>query len=110
MKLVELGSFGDQGLSFVERGQPSPCLGEVVVKMKAASINYRDFMIAKGFIIRIYHFLLFHYQMEQVRLQQLVMTLLILRLEIKLHLFSGWIGMLNNKRECAPLEVMQQES
>ena len=39
MKLVELGSFGDQGLSFVERGQPSPCLGEVVVKIKAASIN-----------------------------------------------------------------------
>ena len=48
MKLVELNSFGDQGLSFVERGQPSPCLGEVVVKIKAASINYRDFMIAKG--------------------------------------------------------------
>ena len=48
MKLVELGSFGDQGLSFVERGQPSPCLGEVVVKIKATSINYRDFMIAKG--------------------------------------------------------------
>ena len=48
MKLIELDSFGDQGLSMVERGQPSPCLGEVVVKIKAASINYRDFMIAKG--------------------------------------------------------------
>ncbi len=49
MKLVELGSFGDQGLSLIERGQPSPCLGEVVVKIKAASVNYRDFMIAQGF-------------------------------------------------------------
>ena len=48
MKLVELGSFGDQGVSLIERGQPSPWLGEAVVKIKAASINYRDFMIAKG--------------------------------------------------------------
>ena len=48
MKLFELKSFGDDGLTMTERGDPSPCLGEVIVKMKSASINYRDFMIAKG--------------------------------------------------------------
>ena len=49
MKLFELRSFGDDGLTMTERGDPSPCLGEVIVKMKFASINFRDFMIAKGF-------------------------------------------------------------
>ncbi|SUZ73703.1 uncharacterized protein METZ01_LOCUS26557 [marine metagenome] len=49
MKLVQLEKFGDQGLIFTERGKPSPCLGEVIVKIKAASVNYRDFLIAHGF-------------------------------------------------------------
>ena len=49
MKLVQLEKFSDQGLIFTERGKPSPCLGEVIVKIKAASVNYRDFLIAHGF-------------------------------------------------------------
>jgi NADPH:quinone reductase-like Zn-dependent oxidoreductase len=48
MKLFELQSFNDEGLKMIERGTPSPCLGEVVIKVESASINFRDFMIAKG--------------------------------------------------------------
>ena len=48
MKLIELQSFGDNGFQEVERGTPSPCIGEVVIKVHAASLNFRDFMIAKG--------------------------------------------------------------
>ncbi len=48
MKLFELQSFNDGGLQMIERGTPSPCLGEVVIKVESASINFRDFMIAKG--------------------------------------------------------------
>ena len=48
MKLFELQSFEEGGLVATERGTPSPCLGEVVIKVEAASINFRDFMIAKG--------------------------------------------------------------
>ena len=48
MKLFELQSFDEGGLVATERGTPSPCLGEVVIKVEAASINFRDFMITKG--------------------------------------------------------------
>ena len=48
MKLIELNNFGDDGFQQTERGTPSPCIGEVVVKVHAASLNFRDFMIAKG--------------------------------------------------------------
>ena len=48
MKLFELQSFNEGGLQMTERGTPSPCLGEVVIKVESASINFRDFMIAKG--------------------------------------------------------------
>lgn len=48
MKLFELQSFDEGGLVVTERGTPSPCLGEVVIKVEAASINFRDFMITKG--------------------------------------------------------------
>ena len=48
MKLIELHNFGDDGFQQTERGTPSPCIGEVVVKVHAASLNFRDFMIAKG--------------------------------------------------------------
>ena len=48
MKLIELNNFGDEGFQQNERGTPSPCIGEVVIKVHAASLNFRDFMIAKG--------------------------------------------------------------
>ena len=48
MKLIELHNFGDDGFQHTERGTPSPCIGEVVIKVHAASLNFRDFMIAKG--------------------------------------------------------------
>ena len=48
MKLIELNNFGDDGFQQTERGTPSPCIGEVVIKVHAASLNFRDFMIAKG--------------------------------------------------------------
>ena len=48
MKLIELHNFGDDGFQQTERGTPSPCIGEVVIKVHAASLNFRDFMIAKG--------------------------------------------------------------
>ena len=48
MKLIELNNFGDDGFQKTERGTPTPCIGEVVIKVHAASLNFRDFMIAKG--------------------------------------------------------------
>ena len=48
MKLIELNNFGDEGFQQNERGTPTPCIGEVVIKVHAASLNFRDFMIAKG--------------------------------------------------------------
>lgn len=48
MKLIELNNFGDEGFQQNERGTPTPCIGEVVIKVYAASLNFRDFMIAKG--------------------------------------------------------------
>jgi len=48
MKLIELNNFGDEGFQKNERGTPTPCIGEVVIKVHAASLNFRDFMIAKG--------------------------------------------------------------
>ncbi|NHC38295.1 zinc-dependent alcohol dehydrogenase family protein [Scytonema millei] len=35
-------------LTLVERPQPQPKAGQVLVKMKAASLNYRDLLVAKG--------------------------------------------------------------
>ena len=48
MKLIELHNFDDDGFQQAERGTPTPCIGEVVIKVHAASLNFRDFMIAKG--------------------------------------------------------------
>ena len=48
MKLIELHNFGDDGFQQTERGTPTPCIGEVVIKVHAASLNFRDFLIAKG--------------------------------------------------------------
>lgn len=49
MKVFEIqNSFGLDSLTLTERPEPSPGYGEVLIKMRAASVNYRDVMIVKG--------------------------------------------------------------
>jgi NADPH:quinone reductase-like Zn-dependent oxidoreductase len=48
MKAYELRQFGGQDLVAVERDPPRPGPREVAVKMRAASLNYRDLMFVKG--------------------------------------------------------------
>src|SRR5436309_1929581 len=49
MKVVEIQSFGIDELVIVDRPEPKPKPGQVVIKVKAASLNYRDLMMVKGF-------------------------------------------------------------
>lgn len=49
MKAYELrNDSGSMTLAIVERPQPAPGPGEVVVRMRAASLNYRDLLISKA--------------------------------------------------------------
>ena len=49
MKVVEIrDGFGLDSLKFVERPDPVPGTGQVVLKMKAFSINYRDLLVVNG--------------------------------------------------------------
>jgi len=48
MKAIELQTVGLEGLRLAERPIPGPRRGEIVVRMLAASINYRDYQIATG--------------------------------------------------------------
>ena len=48
MKAYEIQEFGIDKLAHVELDTPSPADGEVVVKLHAASLNYRDVMVASG--------------------------------------------------------------
>ncbi|MEI6806284.1 MAG: NAD(P)-dependent alcohol dehydrogenase [Myxococcaceae bacterium] len=49
MKAAEIQSFGLDGLGLVARPDPKPLQSsEVLVQIKAASLNYRDLMMAKG--------------------------------------------------------------
>ncbi len=49
MKVYELqNTFGIDSLAVVERPQPRPGPGQVVVRMRAFSLNYRDLMVVKG--------------------------------------------------------------
>lgn len=49
MKVVELrGSFGLESLVVAERPEPKPGIDQVLVKMKAYSLNYRDLLLVKG--------------------------------------------------------------
>jgi NADPH:quinone reductase-like Zn-dependent oxidoreductase len=49
MKVYEIrGSFGIENLAIAERPQPVPGYGEIVVKVRAASVNYRDLLVVKG--------------------------------------------------------------
>ena len=49
MKAVELRSgFGFDALAVVDRPEPVPRAGDVLVRMRAASLNYRDLQIVRG--------------------------------------------------------------
>ena len=48
MRLWQISSFGIDSLEFVERPTPSPEAGQVLVKVRAISFNYRDLMVVKG--------------------------------------------------------------
>jgi NADPH:quinone reductase-like Zn-dependent oxidoreductase len=49
MKVFELtNNFGIDNLTISERSEPSPGYGQAVVKIRAASLNYRDILIVKG--------------------------------------------------------------
>jgi len=42
------GGFGIDNLKLVERPEPEPGPGEVLLRMRAASLNYRDLMMVRG--------------------------------------------------------------
>src|SRR6516165_5186865 len=48
MKTFQLQKFGLEGLVVTDAPEPKPAAGQVCVKMRAASLNYRDLMVAKG--------------------------------------------------------------
>ncbi len=48
MQAYEIQAFGFESIKLVERPDPSPGPGQVLLKMRAWSLNYRDLMVAKG--------------------------------------------------------------
>jgi NADPH:quinone reductase-like Zn-dependent oxidoreductase len=49
MKTIELiNTFGIDNLHIIDRPEPRPGVGQVLLKMKAWSLNYRDLLVAKG--------------------------------------------------------------
>ena len=48
MKAFEIREFGIDNLGLVDREKPRPDAGEILVRMTAASLNYRDYMVVKG--------------------------------------------------------------
>jgi NADPH:quinone reductase-like Zn-dependent oxidoreductase len=48
MKIFEYRGFGLENLVLAERETPRPAGREVVVKFRAASLNYRDVLFCKG--------------------------------------------------------------
>ncbi|HYH47095.1 MAG TPA: NAD(P)-dependent alcohol dehydrogenase [Thermoanaerobaculia bacterium] len=48
MRAWEIGRFGLEKLALVERPDPQPGPGQVVVRVRAASLNYRDLMTIQG--------------------------------------------------------------
>lgn len=49
MKAYEIQQFGIDHLQLTERPDPQLGYGQVLVKMRAASLNYRDLLVVKGF-------------------------------------------------------------
>jgi NADPH:quinone reductase-like Zn-dependent oxidoreductase len=48
MKVYEIQTFGIDELALVERPEPKPKAGQVLIKVKASSLNYRDLMMVTG--------------------------------------------------------------
>lgn len=48
MRRYEFASFGLEHLQIVERDDPQPAPGEVVLDVEAFSLNYRDLLVVKG--------------------------------------------------------------
>jgi NADPH:quinone reductase-like Zn-dependent oxidoreductase len=48
MKVFEIQQFGFDGLQPAERPEPQPAAHQVVVKMRASSLNYRDLLMLRG--------------------------------------------------------------
>src|ERR1700678_2260739 len=48
MRVWQISSFSVDSLEFVERPTPMPGAGEVLVKVRAISFNYRDLLVVKG--------------------------------------------------------------
>jgi len=48
MKTFEIQGFGFDALKLVDRPQPQPRAGEVLIKLRALSLNFRDLLILKG--------------------------------------------------------------
>src|SRR3954453_17829331 len=49
MRVIELqNGFGIDNLAGAERPEPKPGFGQVVLKMRAWSLNYRDLLVVKG--------------------------------------------------------------
>jgi len=48
MKLFEMQAFGIEHLKGVERPEPKPGADEVMVRIRAVSINYRDLLLVQG--------------------------------------------------------------
>ena len=49
MKVIEIaGSFGIDSLRIAERPKPTPGPGQVLLRMSAASLNYRDLLVTLG--------------------------------------------------------------
>src|ERR1700691_5670716 len=48
MKVWQIQSFGIDKLAWVDLPQPRPARGEVLVKVHAVSLNYRDLLMVRG--------------------------------------------------------------
>lgn len=48
MKVFEIQKFGIESLNLTERPNPTPGYGQVLIKLRAVSLNYRDLMVVKG--------------------------------------------------------------
>lgn len=48
MKAFEIREFGVDSLALVDRPEPKPGPGQVLVRMRAASVNYRDILVVDG--------------------------------------------------------------
>src|SRR5580692_6312715 len=48
MRVWQIPSFGIDSMEFIERPDPTPGPGEVLVRVRAVSFNYRDLLVVKG--------------------------------------------------------------